>query len=218
MTGAHVALVDLPTVVGHLFLVPILLMCCFSVATAAMRSGADRHGRAPPPGVGCGVGVCGGRFLGPALFILSSSFAVRQARSLCGWTRAELLADGHVPSLCLVEALSYGMAMLSWLRAAISDPGYVDASDAQHRQRELGGGGRGGDRYCEDCAIWKPARTFHCKRSGRCVRRLDHYCLVTGRAVGALNLRYFLLWLLYQTLLCALLVGGLGGELCAKLR
>jgi hypothetical protein len=32
-------------------------------------------------------------------------------------------------------------------------------------------------RWCKKCGEWKPERAHHCSVSGRCVLRMDHYCL-----------------------------------------
>ena len=32
-------------------------------------------------------------------------------------------------------------------------------------------------RYCRKCAAWKPPRAHHDSMSGRCVLRMDHYCV-----------------------------------------
>ena len=32
-------------------------------------------------------------------------------------------------------------------------------------------------RYCRKCQAWKPPRAHHDSMSGRCVLRMDHYCM-----------------------------------------
>lgn len=32
-------------------------------------------------------------------------------------------------------------------------------------------------RYCRKCGAWKPPRAHHDSMSGRCVLRMDHYCM-----------------------------------------
>ena len=34
----------------------------------------------------------------------------------------------------------------------------------------------GKPRFCSQCQNWKPDRTHHCSGSGRCVRKMDHFC------------------------------------------
>ena len=38
-------------------------------------------------------------------------------------------------------------------------------------------------RWCKKCGEWKPERAHHCSVSGRCVLRMDHYCLWCVRQV-----------------------------------
>ena len=56
--------------------------------------------------------------------------------------------------------------------------------------------------FCRKCVSWKPVRAHHCSVSGRCVLKLDHYCLWIVNAVGLLNHKFFLLFLFYTTLAC----------------
>lgn len=44
---------------------------------------------------------------------------------------------------------------------------------------------------CESCRLHKPLRTSHCSVSGRCVARMDHFCVWLGCPVGAGNHRLF---------------------------
>ena len=39
-------------------------------------------------------------------------------------------------------------------------------------------------RYCKHCQAWKPPRAHHCSAMGRCVLKMDHYCIWV-RAPGA---------------------------------
>ena len=57
--------------------------------------------------------------------------------------------------------------------------------------------------FCRKCQAWKPPRCHHCSVTGRCVLKLDHYCVWVAAPVGLLNYKFFLLFLLYSTLACA---------------
>jgi palmitoyltransferase len=34
----------------------------------------------------------------------------------------------------------------------------------------------GKPRWCASCMNWKPDRSHHCTNSGRCVKKMDHFC------------------------------------------
>ncbi|CAK77741.1 unnamed protein product (macronuclear) [Paramecium tetraurelia] len=51
---------------------------------------------------------------------------------------------------------------------------------------------------CDKCNSWKPPRAHHCKRCNKCIFKMDHHCEWTNNCVGALNQKYFVLFLLYM--------------------
>lgn len=55
---------------------------------------------------------------------------------------------------------------------------------------------------CTRCYIVKPDRVHHCRRCGRCVIRMDHHCPAIGKCVQLRNHKFFLIFLVYATLLC----------------
>ncbi|XP_047319318.1 probable protein S-acyltransferase 14 [Impatiens glandulifera] len=57
-----------------------------------------------------------------------------------------------------------------------------------------------GVRYCRKCNQLKPPRCHHCSVCGRCVLKMDHHCVWVVNCVGALNYKYFLLFLFYTFL------------------
>ncbi|KAK9103303.1 hypothetical protein Sjap_020557 [Stephania japonica] len=59
-------------------------------------------------------------------------------------------------------------------------------------------------RYCRKCNQIKPPRCHHCSVCGRCILKMDHHCVWIVNCVGALNYKYFLLFLLYTFLETAL--------------
>ena len=60
---------------------------------------------------------------------------------------------------------------------------------------------------CEHCCgAAKPPRAHHCRHTGRCILRLDHFCIFADCAIGAGNIKYFLLWQIYQLLSCLQMV------------
>ncbi|KAG6467259.1 hypothetical protein ZIOFF_074947 [Zingiber officinale] len=50
-------------------------------------------------------------------------------------------------------------------------------------------------RYCRKCNQLKPPRCHHCSVCGRCVLKMDHHCVWVVNCVGALNYKFFLLFL-----------------------
>ncbi|KAK6251191.1 Palmitoyltransferase [Theobroma cacao] len=55
-------------------------------------------------------------------------------------------------------------------------------------------------RFCRKCNQFKPPRTHHCSVCKRCILKMDHHCVWVVNCVGALNYKYFLLFLFYTFL------------------
>eukprot|EP00953_Heterococcus_sp_UTEX-ZZ885_P031053 16342-Heterococcus_DN1.PRE.3 len=116
--------------------------------------------------------------------------------TLLGWLNAVVLQHdwGRACKLqvCLLE-LCFSMAVWCGVCLARTDPGYVPAQ-AQPLEDCEGS-------FCTVCDSFKPYR-----RSGRCVARMDHFCIYlppSGQCIGALNLKQFLQLLVYSWLGCA---------------
>jgi len=57
---------------------------------------------------------------------------------------------------------------------------------------------RRGIRRCRKCQDnYKPPRAHHDSVTGRCIVKMDHFCPWVGNAVGALNHKFFFLFILY---------------------
>eukprot|EP00826_Nyctotherus_ovalis_P057313 TRINITY_DN7830_c0_g1_i2.p4 TRINITY_DN7830_c0_g1~~TRINITY_DN7830_c0_g1_i2.p4 ORF type:complete len:103 (-),score=23.01 TRINITY_DN7830_c0_g1_i2:255-563(-) len=55
--------------------------------------------------------------------------------------------------------------------------------------------------YCVICKKPKPPRAQHCKKCRRCILRCDHHCMWVGNCIGFHNEKYYVLLLLYTSVL-----------------
>lgn len=107
-------------------------------------------------------------------------------------------------------AASVGLTILSFWVTSASDPGYVSEHNVAGLLMLYGQKSEQGQR-CATCKLQRPARSKHCQLCKRCIARFDHHCAWVNNCIGALNLRWFLLFLLCNFLLCsyAVVVGVL---------
>ncbi|KAJ6232484.1 palmitoyltransferase zdhhc16 [Anaeramoeba flamelloides] len=61
-------------------------------------------------------------------------------------------------------------------------------------------------RYCKKCDYIKPPRSHHDSVTGKCVLKMDHYCVWINDCVGHYNHKFFLLFLMYLSLGCLYVV------------
>jgi hypothetical protein len=113
------------------------------------------------------------------------------------------------------------MALISLFNGLTTNPGAVpmgarplevSASSTDNTGIEEGrASSRRGTRRCRKCNDnYKPPRAHHDSVTGRCIVKMDHFCPWVGNAVGALNHKYFFLFILYTivtSILSFLLLG-----------
>ncbi|KAF5842027.1 DHHC palmitoyltransferase-domain-containing protein [Dunaliella salina] len=117
----------------------------------------------------------------------------------------------------VVFTLMIVLVLWTYFAAVLTDPGRVPPDwhpflDEQHARLELDRMSYSDyyfdrrdprrPRYCKRCQAWKPERAHHCSVLGRCVLRMDHYCIWLVNCVGLMNYKFFLLFMLYTCLTC----------------
>lgn len=104
--------------------------------------------------------------------------------------------------------------IVSYIRASSADPGSVpdewrqgptgeyatdDAEFLENLKKDK-------KYWCLKCLHFKPPRTHHCRRCGRCVLKMDHHCVWINNCVGYYNHKLFFLCVVYSFILCALVL------------
>eukprot|EP00915_Cephaloidophora_sp_WS-2016_P003058 GHVH01004140.1.p1 GENE.GHVH01004140.1~~GHVH01004140.1.p1 ORF type:complete len:448 (+),score=38.99 GHVH01004140.1:143-1486(+) len=95
--------------------------------------------------------------------------------ALCSHTKCMITNPGTVPLRCM----SVGYPM----------PDETLLSEAE------------GMRFCYKCDGPKPPRAHHCSTCGRCILKMDHHCPWMNNCIGMFNLKYFMLFLGYVSLM-----------------
>ncbi|CAN1332140.1 Probable protein S-acyltransferase 14 [Linum perenne] len=83
----------------------------------------------------------------------------------------------------------------NWRPSADEERGEADPLNGQEFNISQTDLAKPGVRYCRKCNQLKPPRCHHCSVCGRCVLKMDHHCVWVVNCVGALNYKYFLLFL-----------------------
>lgn len=87
--------------------------------------------------------------------------------------------------------------VVSYVLCIISDPGRPPTVSSAC---ELGYSFK----TCQKCSLSKPDRTHHCSLCGKCCLKYDHHCPWVANCVGFYNYGYFLKFVGYGTISCAI--------------
>uniref|UniRef100_A0A453AEI5 S-acyltransferase n=3 Tax=Triticinae TaxID=1648030 RepID=A0A453AEI5_AEGTS len=160
------------------------------------------------------------------LLVLAIVGVTYYAVVLCNYGPALLLGGGAtLAALAVLLLFHFLLAMLLWsyFSVVFTDPGSVppnwnldfdeergetaplsssDFNSQMNPQQSMATGDTGNPRmrYCRKCNQLKPPRCHHCSVCGRCILKMDHHCVWVVNCVGALNYKYFLLFLFYTFL------------------
>lgn len=106
--------------------------------------------------------------------------------------------------------LFWAMSFWSFVQARCSNPGVVPlrwkdfvqkAGFAMPLSSALQTWLPGTAVYCKFCRMPRPERAHHCRITGCCVLRMDHFCPWINNCVGFRNYKFFILLILYTSLL-----------------
>uniref|UniRef100_A0A8C3P6L3 Palmitoyltransferase n=1 Tax=Chrysemys picta bellii TaxID=8478 RepID=A0A8C3P6L3_CHRPI len=141
----------------------------------------------------------------PAIFMLSSIFWLSMTWFV--WFLPDL-ADTifQIPFILSVMGLLY-----YFYKTWRTDPGYIKVSEEERRKSivTLAEAGHLDFRtFCTSCLVKKPLRSMHCIACNSCTARYDQHCLWTGQCIGVGNHYYFILFLLFLTMVGVWMVYG----------
>jgi hypothetical protein len=110
------------------------------------------------------------------------------------------------------------VALITWLIAAFTDPGYVKAEDYLPLPENMDKVDKATlkrleeTKECDRCAakgrkgIWKIEFVHHCSSCDRCVYEMDHHCPWLDNCAGKRNMKVFMLFCIYIVIFCACVI------------
>ncbi|KAI8581860.1 hypothetical protein K450DRAFT_229601 [Umbelopsis ramanniana AG] len=57
-------------------------------------------------------------------------------------------------------------------------------------------------KYCDTCQLYRPPRASHCRQCNNCVENEDHHCIWLNNCIGRRNYRSFFVFVTVATLMC----------------
>ncbi|KAL4449756.1 hypothetical protein ABPG74_008129 [Tetrahymena malaccensis] len=111
--------------------------------------------------------------------------------------------DNTGTCLFILYQTFFFLAVISYFKAAFSDPGFMQKLEPPIGLLEDNLIG-----FCQKCEDkkWKPLRAHHCKICQKCVFRMDHHCTWINNCVGLKNQKYFILFLVHCEIYCILII------------
>ncbi|KAH7492530.1 hypothetical protein KRP22_001917 [Phytophthora ramorum] len=131
-----------------------------------------------------------------------------------------VVAVATIGCYVVLQLSSSGQLEKRPLLAPVQTPGVVDIGSPPQLQVEDGDdtelladamengrpSGSANLHFCDECHVFQPLRTKHCKDCARCTRQYDHHCDCVGTCVGESNRRLFVLYLCLQILEGAVMI------------
>ena len=93
--------------------------------------------------------------------------------------------------LRIILIIIYLIFIVSYTYTAMINPGYpkndIDAITGEPRKKFY---------FCNICRLWasKEKKTMHCSDCNICVEGNDHHCIWTGKCIGAINYKSFIVF------------------------
>jgi DHHC palmitoyltransferase len=131
------------------------------------------------------------------------SFSVWVLVGYSAWTMMLLGQNQHVATAAVAAYWTVcSLALASHAKTTLTDPGSIPrhAVPPSSISNSLG-------KYhslCSTCQAYKPRTAHHCRICNRCISRMDHHCPWMNNCVGGNNLKFFILFLLYTWIGCAM--------------
>lgn len=115
----------------------------------------------------------------------------------------------YIPFFFLLFNSIWFLALLSYFRASMEDPGRLplawhsfvqEVGNALSTASASARWAPGKATFCRKCNVPRPERSHHCNVTGCCILRMDHFCPWINNCVGLGNYKFFLQLLIYGTL------------------